>query len=155
MFIQGIKKMIKNILILIAMLSCTSLSYAIELVNEEKSKMQDKGITDLIITDNKVGDGREAEKGLTVTVHYTGWLYEDGKKTTKFDSSVDRREPFSFVLGVGQVIKGWDNGVSGMQVGGSRTIIIPSSMGYGSRGAGDVIPPNSDLIFEVELIEIQ
>ena len=147
--------MIKNILILITMLFCTSLSYAIELVNEEKSKMQDKGITDLIITDNKVGDGREAEKGLTVTVHYTGWLYENGEKTTKFDSSVDRREPFSFVLGVGQVIKGWDNGVSGMQVGGSRTIIIPSSMGYGSRGAGDVIPPNSDIIFEVELIEIQ
>ena len=147
--------MIKNILILITMLCCTSLSNAIELVNKEKSKMQDKGITDLIITDNKVGDGREAEKGLTVTVHYTGWLYEDGEKTTKFDSSVDRREPFSFVLGVGQVIKGWDNGVSGMQVGGSRTIIIPSSMGYGSRGAGDVIPPNSDLIFEVELIEIQ
>ena len=117
--------------------------------------MQDKGITDLVITENKVGDGREAEKGPTVTVHYTGWLYEDGKKTTKFDSSVDRREPFSFVLGVGQVIKGWDNGVSGMQVGGSRTIIIPSSMGYGTRGAGDVIPPNSDLIFEVELIKIQ
>tara|TARA_B110000037_G_scaffold207107_1_gene253732 strand:+ start:473 stop:916 length:444 start_codon:yes stop_codon:yes gene_type:complete len=147
--------MIKNILILIAMLSCTSLSYAIELVNEEKSKMQDKGITELIIIDNKVGDGREAEKGLTVTVHYTGWLYENGEKTTKFDSSVDRREPFNFVLGVGQVIKGWDSGVSGMQVGGSRTIIIPSSMGYGSRGAGDVIPPNSDLIFEVELVEIQ
>ena len=147
--------MIKNILILVTMLCATSLSHAIELVNEEKSKMQDKGITDLVITDNKVGDGREAEKGLTVTVHYTGWLYEDGEKTTKFDSSVDRREPFSFVLGVGQVIKGWDNGVSGMQVGGSRTIIIPSSMGYGSRGAGDVIPPNSDLIFEVELIKIQ
>ena len=155
MSIQGIKKMIKNILILIAMLSCTSLSYAIELVNEEKSKMQDKGITELIIIDNKVGDGREAEKGLTVTVHYTGWLYENGEKTTKFDSSVDRREPFNFVLGVGQVIKGWDSGVNGMQVGGSRTIIIPSSMGYGSRGAGDVIPPNSDLIFEVELVEIQ
>ena len=147
--------MIKNILILVTMICFTSLSHAIELVNEEKSKMQDKGITDLVITDNKVGDGREAEKGLTVTVHYTGWLYEDGKKTTKFDSSVDRREPFSFVLGVGQVIKGWDNGVSGMQVGGSRTIIIPSSMGYGTRGAGDVIPPNSDLIFEVELIKIQ
>ena len=137
------------------MLSCTSLSYAIELFNEEKSKMQDKGITELIIIDNKVGDGREAEKGLTVTVHYTGWLYENGEKTTKFDSSVDRREPFNFVLGVGQVIKGWDSGVNGMQVGGSRTIIIPSSMGYGSRGAGDVIPPNSDLIFEVELVEIQ
>ena len=147
--------MIKKIFILIAMMSFTSLSFAIEIVNQEKDKMQEKGITELIITDNKVGDGREAEKGLTVTVHYTGWLYENGEKTTKFDSSVDRREPFSFVLGVGQVIKGWDNGVSGMQVGGSRTIIIPSSMGYGSRGAGDVIPPNSDLIFEVELIEIQ
>ncbi len=137
------------------MMSFTSLSYAIEIVNKEKDKMQEKGITELIITDNKVGDGREAEKGLTVTVHYTGWLYENGEKTTKFDSSVDRREPFSFVLGVGQVIKGWDNGVSGMQVGGSRTIVIPSDMGYGSRGAGSVIPPNSDLIFEVELIEIQ
>ena len=147
--------MIKKIFIWIAMMSFTSLSFAIEIVNKEKDKMQEKGITELIITDNKVGDGREAEKGLTVTVHYTGWLYENGEKTTKFDSSVDRREPFSFVLGVGQVIKGWDNGVSGMQVGGSRTIVIPSDMGYGSRGAGSVIPPNSDLIFEVELIEIQ
>ena len=147
--------MIKKIFILIAMMSFTSLSFAIEIVNQEKDKMQEKGITELIITDNKVGDGREAEKGLTVTVHYTGWLYENGEKTTKFDSSVDRREPFSFVLGVGQVIKGWDNGVSGMQVGGSRTIVIPSDMGYVSRGAGSVIPPNSDLIFEVELIEIQ
>ena len=147
--------MIKKIFILIAMMSFTSLSFAIEIVNKEKDKMQEKGITELIITDNKVGDGREAEKGLTVTVHYTGWLYENGEKTTKFDSSVDRREPFSFVLGVGQVIKGWDNGVSGMQIGGSRTIVIPSDMGYGSRGAGSVIPPNSDLIFEVELIEIQ
>ena len=147
--------MIKKIFILIAIISFTSLSFAIEIVNKEKDKMQEKGITELIITDKKVGDGREAEKGLTVTVHYTGWLYEDGEKTTKFDSSVDRREPFSFVLGVGQVIKGWDSGVSGMQVGGSRMIIIPSDMGYGSRGAGDVIPPNSDLIFEVELIEIQ
>jgi FKBP-type peptidyl-prolyl cis-trans isomerase FkpA len=147
--------MIKKIFILIAMMSFTSLSFAIEIVNQEKDKMQEKGITELIITDKKVGDGREAEKGLTVTVHYTGWLYENGEKTTKFDSSVDRREPFSFVLGVGQVIKGWDNGVSGMQVGGSRTIVIPSDMGYGSRGAGSVIPPNSDLIFEVELIEIQ
>ena len=147
--------MIKKIFILIIMMSFTSLSFAIEIVNQEKDKMQEKGITELIITDNKVGDGREAEKGLTVTVHYTGWLYENGEKTTKFDSSVDRREPFSFVLGVGQVIKGWDNGVSGMQIGGSRTIVIPSDMGYGSRGAGSVIPPNSDLIFEVELIEIQ
>lgn len=147
--------MIKKIFTFIALLMFTSLSQSIELVNEEKDKMQDKEIKELIITDNKVGEGREAEKGLTVTVHYTGWLYEKGEKTSKFDSSVDRREPFSFVLGVGQVIKGWDQGVSGMQVGGSRTIIIPSEMGYGSRGAGNVIPPNSDLIFDVELIEIQ
>jgi len=147
--------MIKKIFTFIALLIFTSLSQSIELVNEEKGKMQDKEIKELIITDNKVGEGREAEKGLTVTVHYTGWLYEKGEKTSKFDSSVDRREPFSFVLGVGQVIKGWDQGVSGMQVGGSRTIIIPSDMGYGSRGAGNVIPPNSDLIFDVELIEIQ
>lgn len=147
--------MIKKIFTFIALLMFTSLSQSIELVNEEKDKMQGKEIKELIITDNKVGEGREAEKGLTVTVHYTGWLYEKGEKTSKFDSSVDRREPFSFVLGVGQVIKGWDQGVSGMQVGGSRTIIIPSDMGYGSRGAGNVIPPNSDLIFDVELIEIQ
>jgi len=147
--------MIKKIFTFIALLMFTSLSQSIELVNEEKDKMQDKEIKELIITDNKVGEGREAEKGLTVTVHYTGWLYEKGEKTSKFDSSVDRREPFSFVLGVGQVIKGWDQGVSGMQVGGTRTIIIPSDMGYGSRGAGNVIPPNSDLIFDVELIEIQ
>ena len=147
--------MIKKIFTFIALLMFTSLSQSIEFVNEEKVKMQDKEIKELIITDNKVGEGREAEKGLTVTVHYTGWLYEKGEKTSKFDSSVDRREPFSFVLGVGQVIKGWDQGVSGMQVGGSRTIIIPSDMGYGSRGAGNVIPPNSDLIFDVELIEIQ
>ena len=147
--------MIKKIFTFIALLMFTSLSQSIELVNEEKDKMQDKEIKELIITDNKVGEGREAEKGLTVTVHYTGWLYEKGEKTSKFDSSVDRREPFSFVLGVGQVIKGWGQGVSGMQVGGSRTIIIPSDMGYGSRGAGNVIPPNSDLIFDVELIEIQ
>ena len=147
--------MLRNFFMLIAMLICSTLSYSIELVNGEKNNMEDKQIKELIITDNKVGKGREAEKGLTVTVHYTGWLYENGKKTSKFDSSVDRREPFSFVLGVGQVIKGWDNGVSGMQVGGSRTIIIPSEMGYGSRGAGNVIPPNSDLVFDVELLEIQ
>lgn len=147
--------MLRNFFMLIAMLVCSSLSHSIELVYGEKKNMEDKQIKELIITDNKVGEGREAEKGLTVTVHYTGWLYENGKKTSKFDSSVDRREPFSFVLGVGQVIKGWDNGVSGMQVGGSRTIIIPSEMGYGSRGAGNVIPPNSDLVFDVELLEIQ
>mgnify|MGYP000694935540 FL=1 len=93
-----------------------------------------------------------------MTVHYTGWLYDvnaNSNKGNKFDSSKDRGEPFTFVLGVGQVIKGWDQGFAGMKIGGSRTIIIPSDMGYGSRGAGNVIPPNADLIFDVELLGIQ
>lgn len=106
---------------------------------------------DLKITDLKVGDGAEAVAGQTVTVHYTGWLM-DG---TKFDSSVDRGEPFSFPLGAGRVIRGWDEGVAGMKVGGKRELIIPPHMGYGSRGAGGVIPPNATLKFEVELLGVK
>jgi len=98
-----------------------------------------------------VGDGAEARAGDTVSVHYTGWL-EDG---TKFDSSVDRGVPFEFTLGRGMVIKGWDEGVAGMKVGGKRRLIIPADLGYGSSGAGGVIPPNATLIFEVELLEIK
>ena len=105
---------------------------------------------DLKITDLKVGDGAQAVAGQTVTVHYTGWLM-DG---TKFDSSVDRGEPFSFPLGAGRVIRGWDEGVAGMKVGGKRELIIPPQMGYGSRGAGGVIPPNATLKFEVELLDV-
>ena len=103
-------------------------------------------------------ENKDAEKGLSITVHYSGSIYdenEDDKKGNKFDSSKDRNEPFTFVLGVGQVIKGWDDGFAGMKIGGTRTIIIPSEMGYGSRGAGSVIPPNADLIFDVELLGIQ
>ena len=96
------------------------------------------------------GNGSAAEKGQTVNVHYTGWL-EDG---TKFDSSVDRNQPFSFVLGAGQVIRGWDEGVNGMLIGEKRKLTIPSDMGYGSQGAGGVIPPDATLIFDVELLEI-
>lgn len=97
------------------------------------------------------GDGREAQVGETAIVHYTGWL-EDG---TKFDSSVDRGDPFSFRLGAGRVIKGWDEGVVGMKIGTKRKLIIPSDLGYGSRGAGRIIPPNATLIFEVELLDLR
>ncbi|HQU97709.1 MAG TPA: FKBP-type peptidyl-prolyl cis-trans isomerase [Nitrosomonas sp.] len=106
-------------------------------------------------TDVKVGTGEEAEIGKTVNVHYTGWLYDENapdKKGKKFDSSYDRKEPFSFMLGAGRVIKGWDKGVQGMKVGGQRTLIIPPSMAYGAKGAGGVIPPDTTLIFDVELI---
>jgi FKBP-type peptidyl-prolyl cis-trans isomerase FkpA len=102
-------------------------------------------------TDLKVGDGREAQPGDTATVHYTGWLM-DGKK---FDSSVDRKDPFSFRVGAGQVIRGWDEGVAGMKVGGKRQLIIPPGLGYGARGAGGVIPPNATLKFDVELLGLR
>ena len=101
--------------------------------------------------DVKVGEGAEAKKGDTVFVHYTGTL-KDGKK---FDSSKDRGQPFSFPLGYGRVIKGWDEGVAGMKVGGTRTLIIPAELGYGARGAGGVIPPNAELHFEAELLKVK
>ncbi|AJC17499.1 MULTISPECIES: FKBP-type peptidyl-prolyl cis-trans isomerase [Pandoraea] len=100
--------------------------------------------------DLQVGDGAEATPGKTVTVHYTGWL-TDGKK---FDSSKDRNDPFAFVLGGGMVIRGWDEGVAGMKVGGKRKLIIPAELGYGARGAGGVIPPNATLVFEVDLLDV-
>ena len=101
------------------------------------------------------GSGAEATAGTHVTVHYTGWLQQsDGSAGTKFDSSKDRNEPFDFPLGAGHVIKGWDEGVQGMKVGGVRKLVIPAALGYGARGAGGVIPPNATLIFEVELLEV-
>jgi FKBP-type peptidyl-prolyl cis-trans isomerase len=109
----------------------------------------------LVYTDSVVGGGPEALSGMSVSVHYTGWLQEkDGQKGKKFDSSLDRAQPFGFRLGAGQVIKGWDEGVAGMKVGGKRTLIIPSELGYGARGAGGVIPPNATLIFDVELLAV-
>ena len=104
--------------------------------------------------DQVVGTGAEAVDGAALDMHYTGWLYENGKRGKKFDSSHDRGRPFSFKLGAGMVIKGWDQGVKGMKVGGKRELIIPPDLGYGSRGAGDVIPPNSTLDFEVELLKV-
>jgi FKBP-type peptidyl-prolyl cis-trans isomerase FkpA len=114
--------------------------------------------TTLQKTDVKVGTGTEAVKGKTVSVHYTGWLYEASAPDhhgKKFDSSRDRNEPFGFSLGAGQVIQGWDQGVEGMKVGGQRTLIIPAALGYGGRGAGGVIPPNATLVFDVELLGVK
>ncbi len=105
----------------------------------------------LRITDSTVGTGAAPAKGQTCVMHYTGWLYNDGTKGKKFDSSVDRGTPFEFKLGVGQVIGGWDEGVGSMKVGGKRTLIIPPALGYGARGAGGVIPPTATLMFDFEL----
>lgn len=115
-------------------------------------------VQELVKQDTRAGTGAEAVAGRTVTVHYTGWLYDASRpdgKGAKFDSSRDRNEPFAFGLGGGQVIPGWDEGVAGMKVGGQRTLTIPSHMGYGARGAGGVIPPNATLIFDVELLDVK
>ena len=104
--------------------------------------------------DTTVGEGAQAQAGQSVTVHYTGWLYNNETQGTKFDSSKDRRDPFVFSLGAGMVIRGWDEGVAGMKVGGARTLVIPPELGYGTRGAGGVIPPNATLKFDVELLGV-
>ncbi|MDR6840947.1 FKBP-type peptidyl-prolyl cis-trans isomerase [Pseudoxanthomonas sacheonensis] len=115
-------------------------------------------VAELQRIDEKPGAGATATAGSDVTVHYTGWLYDEKAKDMrgeKFDSSVDRGEPFTFLLGAGQVIRGWDDGVAGMQVGGKRRLLIPSDYGYGRDGAGGVIPPNASLVFEVELLAVK
>ncbi len=115
-------------------------------------------ITSLQIADGKVGTGAAATPGKQVTVHYTGWLYDakaPDKHGKKFDSSRDHGEPFSFKLGGRQVIAGWDMGVAGMKVGGTRTLVIPSDLGYGARGAGGAIPPHATLLFDVELLDVK
>ncbi|MGH8159455.1 MAG: FKBP-type peptidyl-prolyl cis-trans isomerase [Rhodanobacter sp.] len=111
----------------------------------------------LTVLDQKVGTGAEAKDGMKVTVQYTGWLYDDKAKDhhgEKFDSSRDHGEPFAFLLGQGSVIAGWDQGVAGMHVGGKRILLIPAALGYGANGAGDDIPPNASLVFEVELLKV-
>jgi peptidylprolyl isomerase len=105
--------------------------------------------------DTVVGTGAAPQTGQTCVMHYTGWLYQDGKKGAKFDSSLDRGKPFEFPLGMGRVIKGWDEGVASMKIGGKRTLIIPPTLGYGARGAGGVIPPNATLMFDVELLGVK
>jgi FKBP-type peptidyl-prolyl cis-trans isomerase FkpA len=125
---------------------------------ETGGSMGQSNITELEKADTRAGTGAEAISGRTVTVHYTGWLYDASRhdhKGTKFDSSRDRNEPFPFTLGAGEVIRGWDEGVAGMKVGGQRTLTIPPDMGYGARGAGGVIPPNATLLFDVELLDVK
>jgi FKBP-type peptidyl-prolyl cis-trans isomerase FkpA len=120
--------------------------------------MAPSNITELIKTDEVVGTGSDAVTGRRVTVHYTGWLYDPAAadhQGTKFDSSRDRNEPFTFRLGGGEVIRGWDDGVAGMKVGGRRILTIPPDYGYGARGAGGVIPPNATLLFDVELLDVR
>jgi FKBP-type peptidyl-prolyl cis-trans isomerase FkpA len=115
-------------------------------------------ITSLQISNGKVGTGAEATAGKTVSVHYTGWLYDPktaDHRGKKFDSSKDHGDPFEFKLGARQVIAGWDQGVAGMKVGGTRTLVIPSELGYGARGAGGAIPPNATLLFDVELLGVK
>ena len=127
-----------------------------QLPNYNRSFMDN--ITSLQVTDAKVGSGVAATSGTEVTVHYSGWLYDPkaaDKHGKKFDSSRDHGKPFSFRLGAGQVIRGWDQGVAGMKVGGTRTLIIPSELAYGARGAGGVIPPNATLVFDVELLGVK
>lgn len=136
-----------------ALLVCLSAS-SIAADNKEMKNMADQAVTTesgLKYVDVVVGTGRQPEVGDTASVHYTGWL-ADGKK---FDSSLDRKEPFSFRVGAGQVIKGWDEGVMGMKIGGKRKLTIPPQLGYGARGAGGVIPPNATLTFDVELLDLR
>ncbi len=121
---------------------------------EKESKMT-KTESDLQYRDINEGTGEKPKTGQTCVMHYTGWLWENGARGKKFDSSVDRGEPFDFPIGTGRVIKGWDEGVLSMKVGGKRELLIPPNLGYGSRGAGRVIPPNATLLFEVELLKIQ
>jgi FKBP-type peptidyl-prolyl cis-trans isomerase FkpA len=154
---HGMKKsMLMASALMIAMLAMTGCKADSKTSAKETAMTQN--VTELIKKDTVAGEGREAEAGFNVTVHYTGWLYDPSKadsKGTKFDSSLDRHEPFVFFLGGGQVIQGWDEGFAGMKVGGKRTLIIPPHMGYGVHGAGGVIPPNATLIFDVELLGIK
>jgi peptidylprolyl isomerase len=123
--------------------------------DQSKSKKMKKTDSGLQYYDVKEGTGESPRKGQTCEVHYTGWLWTNGAKGEKFDSSVDRGKPFSFPVGAGRVIKGWDEGVATMKVGGKRELLIPPELGYGARGAGGVIPPNATLLFEVELLDVK
>jgi FKBP-type peptidyl-prolyl cis-trans isomerase len=148
----------RNITFIVAAVVAVAIFAAACSSGGSESQVAQSNITELQKQDAKTGDGNEAVAGRNVTVHYTGWLYDESKpdhKGNKFDSSRDRNEPFTFRLGGGQVIRGWDEGVAGMKVGGQRTLTIPPAYGYGARGAGGVIPPNATLVFDVELLDVR
>jgi FKBP-type peptidyl-prolyl cis-trans isomerase FkpA len=151
-------KLISSLLAALLAMSLSACNAETNSSSTQETAIMTSEITELQKIDMLVGSGREAEPGFNITVHYTGWLYDPAasdKKGKKFDSSVDRGQPFNFGLGQGQVIQGWDQGFAGMKIGGKRTLIIPSEMGYGARGAGGVIPPNANLIFDVELLDVK
>jgi FKBP-type peptidyl-prolyl cis-trans isomerase FkpA len=153
---RRIARMAASLPLLVAV-GCITMSGQPQAASPTESKVSAMP-TSLQKTEVKQGTGAEAIAGKAVTVHYTGWIYDESKpdkKGAKFDSSRDRREPFIFPLGAGRVIRGWNEGVAGMQVGGQRTLVIPPAMAYGERGAGGVIPPNATLIFDVELLEVK
>lgn len=132
-----------------------ALSGAVLMTEDVNAQDLETTSTGLQIRDVEVGGGEQVGTGRTAVVHYTGWLWENGAKGEKFDSSVDRGQPFAFPVGAGRVIAGWDEGVASMNVGGKRELIIPPALGYGGQGAGGVIPPNATLLFEVEVLEVQ
>lgn len=143
-----------------AVVSCIlALLFGVAIQTTERAVASGKKMTTtasgLKYSDAVKGTGDQPKPGQTLVMHYTGWLYENGQKGTKFDSSVDRGQPFEFPIGMGRVIAGWDEGVISMKVGGKRTLIIPPELGYGARGAGGVIPPNATLMFDVELLGIK
>ena len=150
------KKLVSLLLAGAAVVALATLPAYADEKSEKKSdsKMVQTG-TGLQYEDVVVGKGAQPHTGQTCVMHYTGWLWENGAKGKKFDSSVDRGEPFEFAIGARQVIRGWDEGVATMKVGGKRTLIIPPELGYGARGAGGVIPPNATLIFDVELLDVK
>ena len=145
---------------LTAILAALVLTAMVSMVSDNSASAQSaaKPVTTasgLQMIDTKVGTGASPRANQTAVVHYTGWLYTNGAKGQKFDSSVDRNEPFEFPVGAGRVIKGWDEGVATMKIGGKRTLIVPPGLGYGARGAGGAIPPNATLMFDVELLGVK
>lgn len=148
----------KRVVSVVAALAVSTCLFSIDAADPALAQDRGKTVTTssgLQISDIKIGAGASPRPGQICVMHYTGWLSNGGAKGKKFDSSMDRGEPFEFTIGMRQVIAGWDEGVSSMKVGGKRTLIIPPQLGYGARGAGGVIPPNATLIFEVELLDVK